>query len=42
MTYWNIGRRIVEEEQQGQAGRHTDKAYSGFAVRLAAEYEPAM
>ena len=39
MTYWNIGRRIVEEEQHG-ASRATygQKLIPALAVRLAAEY----
>ena len=39
MTYWNIGRRIVEEEQQGASrAAYGQKLIPALAVRLAAEY----
>lgn len=39
LTYWNVGRRIVEEEQQGNARADYGKALiPALADRLAAEY----
>lgn len=39
MTYWNIGRRIVEEEQNGEKrAAYGQKLIPALAVRLAAEY----
>ena len=39
MTYWNIGRRIVEEEQQGNArADYGKRLIPALADRLAAEY----
>ena len=39
MTYWNIGRRIVEEEQHGASrAAYGQKLIPALAVRLAAEY----
>ena len=39
MTYWNIGRRIVEEEQLGASrAAYGQKLIPALAVRLAAEY----
>lgn len=39
MTYWNIGRRIVEEEQQGNARADYGKAIiPALADKLTAEY----
>ena len=38
MTYWNIGRRIVEEEQHGASrAAYGQKLIPALAVRLAAE-----
>lgn len=39
LTYWNIGRRIVEEEQQGNARADYGKGLiPALADRLTAEY----
>ena len=39
MTYWNIGRRIVEEEQNGEKrAAYGQKLIPALAIRLAAEY----
>lgn len=39
MTYWNIGRRIVEEEQNGKArAAYGQKLIPALAARLSAEY----
>lgn len=39
LAYWNVGRRIVEEEQQGNARADYGKALiPALADRLAAEY----
>ena len=39
MTYWNIGRRIVEEEQQGASrAAYGQKLIPALAARLSAEY----
>ena len=41
LTYWNIGRRIVEEEQQGNTRADYGKGLiSALADRLTAEYGP--
>lgn len=38
-TYWNIGRRIVEEEQQGETrAKYGSKLISELAQRLSAVY----
>ena len=43
MTYWNIGRRIVEEEQQGASrAAYGQKLIPALAVRLLLNTEPAM
>ena len=39
MTYWNIGRRIVEEEQHGASrAAYGQKLIPALAARLSAEY----
>ena len=39
LTYWNVGRRIVEEEQQGNARADYGKGLiPALANRLTAEY----
>ena len=39
MTYWNIGRRIVEEEQHGASrAAYGQKLIPALAIRLSAEY----
>lgn len=41
LTYWNVGRRIVEEEQQGNARANYGKGLiPALADRLTAEYGP--
>lgn len=40
-TYWNIGRRIVEEEQQGQErARYGTKLIANLAQQLTLEFGP--
>ncbi len=39
MTYWNVGRRIVEEEQQGESrAAYGSKLIPALAYRLSVEY----
>ena len=41
MTYWNVGRRIVEEEQQGEnRAAYGAKLIPDLAAKLSVEYGP--